>query len=594
MKRTRYLAAVVVGLVMFCNGLARLRADDETPICRIAAVSNLYLTTLSAKELGASRSFIASSAPAGIKNTIARVNQARPDAIVVLGSLTWTGSAADFELARKYLEQIEAKVYVVPGSRDLPDGDRTRYLQQFANWDVAGKSINVRGVHLEFTQPTVDRSSAGELQRVEQLALNLPKAKDAKAVLLFGGPESVARRKTDAADSMVSRYWDLIHTHKVAARLTPGHSHQVEYTDRLPIWSIPSSGWSYSPKFELALITVFRTRIELTVLREPGQPVQQLVIPNPVAAERMPTAAADPYRMPTYSEDLALKPDLTFVQLSDSQFDDGTVPRYAARYFADEPMNELAALQVNRLNPALVLMTGDLTNKNTPAEWKTFNRIYGTLKPPFYPLPGNHDTLYDRASLTREKLGDLLDSGKKNWKLADELAGKEESDRTALFKHFTGRKPYYSIEKNGCVFIGLNTGVASVDAEQMKWFRGELERTRDAKHVFVLGHYPVLPHFGNSVAGPEAQEILTLLRQYRVTGYLSGHRHRYDYRVHDGVTHVLCDCLCWGEYRSYQIYHVFPDRVVACWKPIFRADGNRPLYERVVFPEPRFVRNASK
>ena len=51
---------------------------------------------------------------------------------------------------------------------------------------------------------------------------------------------------------------------------------------------------------------------------------------------------------------------------------------------------------------------------------------------------------------------------------------------------------------------------------------------------------------------------------------------------------MLCDCLCWGEYRSFQIYHVYPDRVVACWKPIFRADGNRPLYERVVFPEPRF------
>jgi len=114
------------------------------------------------------------------------------------------------------------------------------------------------------------------------------------------------------------------------------------------------------------------------------------------------------------------------------------------------------------------------------------------------------------------------------------------------------------------------------------------ERTRSAKHVFVLGHYPVLAAFGNNVKGPEATEILTLLRQYKVAAYLSGHRHRYDYRVHDGVAHVLCDCLCWGEYRSYQVYHVFPDRIVACWKPIFRADGNRPLYERVVFPEPRY------
>ena len=28
------------------------------------------------------------------------------------------------------------------------------------------------------------------------------------------------------------------------------------------------------------------------------------------------------------------------------------------------------------------------------------------------------------------------------------------------------------------------------DIEQMKWFRGELERTRTAEHVFVLGPSP--------------------------------------------------------------------------------------------------------
>jgi len=203
-------------------------------------------------------------------------------------------------------------------------------------------------------------------------------------------------------------------------------------------------------------------------------------------------------------------------------------------------------------------------------------------------MPGNHDTLYDRTKLDKESLGDLLETGLSNWKLADELAGKTESDRTALFRHFMQRKPYYAVEKNGCVFLCLNTGVASVDKEQMQWLRDELERTKDADHVFVLGHYPVLPAFGNSIQGPEAQEILTLLREYRVTAYLSGHRHRYDYRMHDGVMHMLCDCLCWGEYRSYQVYHVYPDHIDACWKPIFRADGNRPLYERVSFPEPRF------
>ena len=132
---------------------------------------------------------------------------------------------------------------------------------------------------------------------------------------------------------------------------------------------------------------------------------------------------------------------------------------------------------------------------------------------PFYPVPGNHDTLYDRKKLNRDTYGDLLDSGVKNWELADKLAGGKTDDRTALYRHFTKREPYYSVEKNECAFLCLNTRVASVDEKQMAWLRTELERTKDAKHVFVLGHYPVLKDFGGNVQGPEAQEILQLLRK---------------------------------------------------------------------------------
>jgi hypothetical protein len=407
-------------------------------------------------------------------------------------------------------------------------------------------------------------------------------------VLLFGGAD-IRPPTAPNAPPLQAEYWKLINDFHVAARFTGGHAHSVRMSDRLPVWSIPSSGWSYSPKWSIALISVYEKKIELDLVREPGQPLQRLVVPNPVKAPRFVSVADDPFGAPTFSEDLKLKPDLTFVQLSDSQFDDGSVPRYGARYAMDEKMNELAVGQVNRFKPALAFMTGDLTNKNTKTEWETFNRIYSKLKMPFYPVPGNHDTLYERAKLSRDDFGDLFDSGVKNWQLADQLFGGKATDRTALYRHFTKREPYYTVEKNGCAFICLYTGVASVDEKQMAWFRQELERTKLAKHVFVLGHYPVLSAFGGNVQGPEAEEILMLLRKYRVAAYLAGHRHRYGYKIHDGTAHVLCDDLCWGEYCAYQVYHVFDDRIVACWKPIFRADGNRPLYERVVLPEPRFV-----
>ena len=584
-----FFIAKQVAIVVFVFALAIRPGATEEPLCRIAAISSPYITTLSAKEL-ADRSWIEKTAPAGLERSIALANAVKPDAMIVLGSLTWTGSDDDLRRVQGFLSKIKSPLYVVPGVKDLMDGRDDRFQKYFKKQNVAGQFINVKGVHLQFA-PLYEHSGEAQKNALGQIKAGFAESRDAKAVLLFSELAFPAPKDPKSTSAIQKEYWDLIHEHKVAARFAGGHAHTVGYEDSLPYWSIPSSGWSYSPKWPIALITVYTKHIELDLVHDGFQPLQRLVIPNPVAAERMVKAAEDPYGIPTYSEDLKRKPELTFVQLSDSQFDDGSVPRYAARYAYDEPMNELAAAQVNRLNPAMVFMTGDLTNKNTPAEWATFTRIYSTLKMPLYPVPGNHDTLYDRTKLNREALGDLLDSGIKNWQLADKLSGEKTNDRTALYRHFTKREPYYSVEKNGCAFICLNTRVASVDEEQIAWLRKELERTKDAKHVFVLGHYPLLKEFGGNVQGPDAHESLGLLRQYRVAAYLSGHRHRYGYRIHNGTAHVLCDCLCWGEYRSYQIYHVFDDHIVACWKPIFRADGNRPLYERVVLPEPRFHGN---
>ena len=585
---------VTLALVFATSVLTSSQASSEEPICRIAAISSTYITTLTASELG-ERSWIAKTAPQSLDRTIAMVNATNVDAMIVLGPLTWSGSQADLEKAKSFLSQIRAPVYVIPGDKDLTNGSED-FSKLFSEANREGRFLRINGVHLQFTSLVETQTATGQQAILKQMATGLAQAEKAPAVLLFGGSD--IREPSDQASptSIQARYWKLMKEKKVAARFIPGHSHTVRLDGRVPTWSIPSSGWSYSPKWPLAIIEVFKETINLNLVAEAGQPLQRLVIPNPVDAERIMNAKDDPFGSPTYSEDLKLNPELTFIQLSDSQFDDGTLPLYRSRFAMDEKMNQLAAAQCNRLKPAMIFMTGDLTNKNTKTEWETFNRIYSKLNAPFYPVPGNHDTLYERASLRREgaEKDVLYESGVKNWKLADKLAGGTETDRTALFRHFTQKTPYYTVEKNGCVFICLYTGVAAVDKEQMKWFRSELERTKDAKHVFVLGHYPVLKDFGGTVQEPEAEEILSLLRQYKVAAYLAGHRHRYGYKVHNGTAHILCDDLCWGEYCAYQIYHVFADRIIACWKPIFRADLNRPLYERVVIPEPRYAPNKAR
>jgi predicted MPP superfamily phosphohydrolase len=480
-KQMSLLTSLLVMLVVS-------RTGAKEPICRIAAVSSPYITTLSAEELG-ERRWIEQIAPAGLETSIAMVNAVEPDAMIVLGSLTWSGSEADLLRAKSFLDRIEVPFYVLPGERDVTDGEDV-FNRVFGGQTVDGKSINVKGVHIQFTSLNDSHTGEGHRKILEQMKSGLSAARDARAVLLFGGADIRPPGNPNATASIQTEYWSLINDYNVAARFTAGHSHTVRYDDRLPIWSIPSSGWSYTPKWPIALISVYEKKIELDLVHEGGQPLQRLVVPNPANAARMVAASNDPFGIPTYSEDLKLKPNLTFVQLSDSQFDDGSVSRYKSRFAMDEKMNELAVVQVNRLKPALAFMTGDLTNKNTKAECETFNRIHSKLNAPFYPVPGNHDTLYDRAKLNREAFGDLFGSGMKNWQLADQLAGGKATDRTTLYRHFTKKDPYYTVEKGDC---------------------------------------------------------------------------------------------------AYQIYHVFDDHIVACWKPIFRADGNRPLYERVVLPEPRYV-----
>src|SRR5215475_13013654 len=81
----------------------------------------------------------------------------------------------------------------------------------------------------------------------------------------------------------------------------------------------------------------------------------------------------------------------TFIQMSDPQF--GMFSKDAE--FTHETVNfEFAIASANRLKPAFVVITGDLTNKGgDKAQIAEFKRIAGKLDPKirlFY-MPGNHD-----------------------------------------------------------------------------------------------------------------------------------------------------------------------------------------------------------
>ncbi len=84
-----------------------------------------------------------------------------------------------------------------------------------------------------------------------------------------------------------------------------------------------------------------------------------------------------------------------------AQISDTHLAGWGRRTFGVAPMGENLALCVRHINrlepqPDLVLVTGDLTNNGLPEEAARALSLLQALRPPFYILPGNHDT---RAAL---------------------------------------------------------------------------------------------------------------------------------------------------------------------------------------------------
>ena len=562
-------AAVAVCVFLFVHGGAR--AADEL-LARIAVVSNPYITTLPRAEIkdefGGLRDFLAKTGPDSMKKTLSLVNALRPDAFVVLGSLTWSGSDDDFAAFAEYFDQIEVPKYTVPGHRDRLSGSLTGYERAFGKYDARDSLRTVNGVHLGFTSDLHSDPDAA----TDRLDKQLIEAGEAKAVLLFDEVNrTMARSKLTTAHE---KFWGLIERHHVAAKLSPTrYGHALGYVNTLPTWTVGSTGWS--TRGAITLLNVFADRVEMAQVSDPSSMAFSLAVPNPVTLPRMLPLADDPFECPSLSEDLKEKPDFTFALISDPQFDCET-NRATLIKKAEATIRDL-----NRLNPAFVLVAGDLVNNNLPEEWELFNKTFAELKPPKHVVPGNHDVLfnYDFIEASYSTAPEKKPEYAKIVKQALADAAKEGfTGPAALYEKFTGAKPRQLIEHRDCAFITVPFLTMRADAEQIEFLKEQLERSKDKKHVFVLAHYPSLSAFGNNVL-PQfgGTEVLSLLHEHRVTGYLFGHRHRNGFRMHERTAHVLSDNC-----GTVHLVHVFSDRIV-----VGRKRVGTPLYEKLTIPSPR-------
>lgn len=187
-----------------------------------------------------------------------------------------------------------------------------------------------------------------------------------------------------------------------------------------------------------------------------------------------------------------------FIVLGDSQFQNPEV--------FEKKINE-----VELLRPAFVLHVGDMIHGYTynpdgaARQWQRFLNQLEPLSMPFYPTPGNHDVT------TKEIQPAYVDT----W-------GED--------------KLYYSFDYENIHVIVLNSYLNqqydTIPPVEMEWLRQDLEKAKEKDHIFVSVHSPL---YFSMKGGWD--EVHSILQDYPVKAVFTGHSHRYDYRVIDGIAY---------------------------------------------------------
>lgn len=195
-----------------------------------------------------------------------------------------------------------------------------------------------------------------------------------------------------------------------------------------------------------------------------------------------------------------------FIQLTDPQF--GMFDSNMG-FDNETALYEKAVVEINRLNPDFVVITGDFVNdQNSAAQINEFKRITAKIKPsiPVYYSPGNHD-------IGQVPTNESLEKYKKNY----------GSDR-------------FSFRYKGSSFIGFNTGLIKAkiekpEKEQFDWLTKKLQQSQLSQHIILFTHYPF---FNKTADEPEAYsnigteyraKYLKLFEENGVEAVFSGHHH---------------------------------------------------------------------
>lgn len=234
-----------------------------------------------------------------------------------------------------------------------------------------------------------------------------------------------------------------------------------------------------------------------------------------------------------------------FIHLTDPQF--GFFESNKG-FSGETELYEKAVIAINRLNPAFVVITGDLVNKKDDmSQVNEFKRITADINPkiPVYYSPGNHDI----GEAPTEDDIDLFIS--------------EYGHDRFIFKY------------RRSLFIGLNSCLIKsetpeMEQQQFAWLKKKLQKGKRAKHIVIFSHYPF---FINAADEPDAyfnipqetrKKYLSLFNAENVDAVFAGHLHRNNTAYFDEIQMITTSAVgkpLGKDPSGIRIVTVFPDRI---------------------------------
>ena len=249
----------------------------------------------------------------------------------------------------------------------------------------------------------------------------------------------------------------------------------------------------------------------------------------------------------------------TFVQMSDPQI--GFMDR-SPGYGQSDSLMMAAVAAVNAVDPAFVIMTGDLVNDPYIAAQDSIYRVrLAELKAPVYVIPGNHD-----------------------------MKGFSEGEH-AHYMSMRG-SDRFSFRSHDCAFIGFDSNcildkATDFEAEQKAWLEAELAAARGCRHIFVFVHCPIIREAideredNSNFPVAKREEYIGLFKKYGVSAVFAGHTHQEYDCTYDGIRFSTAgpvgNAIGHGK-PSYQVIRVDADGFTVEFVPTPGVKVRRPSF----------------